>query len=38
MFVSSETVKTHFAHIFKKIDVHSRVELVGRSLRRAATD
>ena len=38
MFVSSETVKTHFAHIFKKIDVHSRAELVGRSLRRAATD
>lgn len=38
MFVSSETVKTHFAHIFKKINVHSRVELVGRSLRRPATD
>ena len=38
MFVSSETVKTHVAHIFKKIDVHSRAELVGRSLRRAATD
>jgi predicted ATPase/DNA-binding CsgD family transcriptional regulator len=38
MFVSSETVKTHFGHIFKKINVHSRVELVGRSLRRPATD
>ncbi len=35
MFVSAETVKTHFAHIFKKVDVHSRAELVGRSLRRA---
>ena len=29
-----ETVKTHLAHIFPKIDVHSRAELVGRSLRR----
>ena len=34
MFISPETVKTHLAHIFKKIDVHSRAELVGRSLRR----
>ena len=38
MFISAETVKTHLAHIFKKIDVHNRAELVGRSLRRAATD
>jgi DNA-binding CsgD family transcriptional regulator len=28
MFVSPETIKTHFGHIFKKIDVHSRVEPV----------
>ena len=34
MFISPETVKTHLAHIFKKIDVHSRAELVGRSLQR----
>jgi predicted ATPase/DNA-binding CsgD family transcriptional regulator len=34
MFISSETVKTHLAHMFKKIDVHNRAELVGRSLRR----
>jgi len=32
--ITTETVKTHLAHIFKKIDVHSRAELVGRSLRR----
>jgi predicted ATPase/DNA-binding CsgD family transcriptional regulator len=34
MFVSPETVKTHLAHIFKKVDVHNRAELIGRSLRR----
>jgi DNA-binding CsgD family transcriptional regulator len=34
MFISPETVKTHLAHIFKKLDVHNRAELVGRSLRR----
>lgn len=33
MFVSPETVKTHLAHIFNKLDVHNRTELsahVGR--------
>jgi DNA-binding NarL/FixJ family response regulator len=27
MFVSKATVKTHLAHIFRKLDVHNRTEL-----------
>jgi DNA-binding CsgD family transcriptional regulator len=34
MFVSRDTVKTHLAHIFKKLDVHSRAELSARAARR----
>jgi DNA-binding CsgD family transcriptional regulator len=35
MFVSTATVKTHLAHIFKKLDLHSRAELAAASARRA---
>ena len=38
MFVSPETVKTHVGHIFRKIGVHSRVELVARAVTRGPTD
>ena len=38
MFVSPETVKTHVGDIFKKIGVHSRVELVARAVTRGPTD
>ena len=31
MFVSKATVKTHLAHIFRKLDVHSRTELGARA-------
>jgi DNA-binding CsgD family transcriptional regulator len=34
MFISPETVKTHLAHIFRKLDVHSRAELSARAVRR----
>jgi predicted ATPase/DNA-binding CsgD family transcriptional regulator len=34
MFISKATVKTHLAHIFKKLDVHSRAELTARVARR----
>ena len=35
MFVSTETVKTHLAHIFRKLEVHSRAELTARGCRAA---
>jgi predicted ATPase/class 3 adenylate cyclase/DNA-binding CsgD family transcriptional regulator len=38
MFVSTTTVKTHVAHIFKKLDVHNRAELSGLWARRAPAD
>jgi predicted ATPase/DNA-binding CsgD family transcriptional regulator len=31
MFVAPSTVKTHLAHIFRKLDVHSRAELSARA-------
>ena len=31
MFVAPATVKTHLAHIFRKLDVHSRTELSARA-------
>jgi DNA-binding CsgD family transcriptional regulator len=34
MFVSKATVKTHLAHIFKKLDVHTRAELTAHAARR----
>jgi predicted ATPase/DNA-binding CsgD family transcriptional regulator len=37
MFVSKATVKTHLAHIFKKLDVHSRAELTARVTRASNT-
>jgi DNA-binding CsgD family transcriptional regulator len=37
MFVSKATVKTHLAHIFKKLDVHSRAELTAHATRRNPT-
>jgi DNA-binding CsgD family transcriptional regulator len=33
MFVSPRTVKTHVAHIFRKLDVHSRAELTAEAVR-----
>ncbi|HEU4803405.1 MAG TPA: helix-turn-helix transcriptional regulator [Solirubrobacterales bacterium] len=38
MFVSTTTVKTHVAHVFKKLDVHNRAELSGLWARRAPAD
>ena len=38
MFVSTATVKTHVAHIFRKLDVHNRAELAALSARRAPAD
>lgn len=35
MFVSKATVKTHLAHVFQKLDVHSRAELSARATERA---
>jgi predicted ATPase/DNA-binding CsgD family transcriptional regulator len=34
MFISKATVKTHLAHIFKKLDVHTRAELTANAARR----
>ncbi len=36
MFVSRATVKTHLAHIFRKLDVHNRAELAAHVVRRDA--
>lgn len=33
MFISPETVRTHIKNIYKKLHVHTRAELVGKSLR-----
>jgi DNA-binding CsgD family transcriptional regulator len=37
MFISKATVKTHLAHIFKKLDVHNRAELTAKAFARDAT-
>ena len=37
MFISRTTVKTHLAHIFRKLDVHSRGELIAKAVRRDTT-
>jgi DNA-binding CsgD family transcriptional regulator len=37
MFVSKATVKTHLAHIFRKLDVHTRAELIAHAARRNTT-
>src|SRR5262249_15854685 len=34
MFVSPATVKTHLAHVFRKLDVHTRAELSAQAERR----
>ena len=34
MFISSETVKTHVSHVFKKLDVGNRAELSARAAER----
>jgi DNA-binding NarL/FixJ family response regulator len=31
LFISQKTVGTHVAHIFEKLDVHSRLEAAGRA-------
>jgi DNA-binding NarL/FixJ family response regulator len=38
MFISRATVKTHVAHIFNKLDVHSRTELGAIAALRRETD
>jgi predicted ATPase/DNA-binding CsgD family transcriptional regulator len=37
MFISKATVKTHLAHIFRKLDVHNRTELSARAVGRRKT-
>jgi DNA-binding CsgD family transcriptional regulator len=37
MFISKATVKTHLAHIFRKLDVHNRAELNTQAARRNIT-
>jgi DNA-binding CsgD family transcriptional regulator len=37
MFISKATVKTHLAHIFTKLDVHSRAELTARAAEQATS-
>jgi DNA-binding CsgD family transcriptional regulator len=34
MFISRATVKTHLTHIFRKLDVQSRIELTAHAVRR----
>ena len=34
MFISPGTVKTHVAHVFRKVDVHSRAELSAQAAKR----
>jgi DNA-binding NarL/FixJ family response regulator len=31
LFISQKTVSAHLAHIFSKLDVHTRVEAAGRA-------
>jgi class 3 adenylate cyclase/DNA-binding CsgD family transcriptional regulator len=38
MFVSPVTVKTHVAHIFRKLDLHSRTELTAQAFERRNTE
>ena len=33
LFISQKTVAAHVAHIYDKLDVHSRVEAAGRAQR-----
>jgi predicted ATPase/class 3 adenylate cyclase/DNA-binding CsgD family transcriptional regulator len=37
MFISKETVKTHLAHVFRKLGVRGRAELSARSVERQKT-
>jgi len=37
MFISKATVKTHLAHIFKKLDVHNRAELTAQAAQHHST-
>jgi DNA-binding CsgD family transcriptional regulator len=37
MFVSPATVKTHLAHMFPKLEVHSRAELSAQAAGRRKT-
>ena len=37
MFVSPATVKTHLAHVFRKLDVHNRAELSAQTAGRRKT-